>query len=114
MSATEAEPSVFPATSAPREPGAASTACRNPRWRSSMTDAVVKIAANRTTMTTTPGKKNARYGTSAPGRRNVSPNPLPITSQKITGCPSAPASLEGCRKKRTRSRRARTSAVATS
>ncbi len=37
------------------EPGPASTACRKPSWRSSITDTVEKMAAKSTTMSTTPG-----------------------------------------------------------
>ncbi len=55
MSATDAEPSAFPTTSAARDPGAAWTDWRKPRWRSSMTEAVVKIEAKSTTISTTPG-----------------------------------------------------------
>src|SRR5262249_44753818 len=47
--ATAAEPSDFPTTSDAREPGATSTACRNPAWRSSITDTVAKMDANSTT-----------------------------------------------------------------
>jgi hypothetical protein len=55
VSATDADPSAFPTASAARDPGAAWTDWRKPRWRSSMTDAVVKMEAKRTTIMRTPG-----------------------------------------------------------
>ena len=48
-------PSVLPSTSDARETGAASTACRNPWWRSSITEIVEKIAVKSRVSTTTPG-----------------------------------------------------------
>ena len=55
MSAMATPPSVLPSTSAARDAGATSTACKKPLWRSSITDIVVKIDVNRTTSMTMPG-----------------------------------------------------------
>ena len=55
MVAIATPPRLLPSTSATRDTGAASTACRKPWWRSSMTEIVEKIAVNSSVSTTTPG-----------------------------------------------------------
>ena len=55
MLAMATPPRLLPSTSARRDTGAASTACRKPWWRSSITEMVEKIAVNSSVSTTTPG-----------------------------------------------------------
>ena len=55
MVAMATPPRLLPSTSATRGTGAASTACRKPWWRSSITEIVEKIAVNSIVSTTMPG-----------------------------------------------------------